>query len=314
MMNAAGRNEAKTIFCPGTYNGTIDIAINQGLLFSESQPSPHQDPCLPISNESVTSCESLVSKASLLALNDFAKTTPVAKIENVGSHPIYLHGSSSNGTPLCNPYSKSSKRQRDMLDSETRPNIPSAHVGYMEDLIPHSFDSFDRFFAILLRSSAFEYITSGRDEISTFEHWKVTGGSSRNIKEAEVICDLVNQLALLGFETSIADRIRIITFYHGQVALLKKLLTKKCQKVAEVGTVDASQGCEADIVILSLVRTASPGFLCDVRRLNVALTRARHQMICVGSVDRLGNMNNAEALCKLSRDARLRNVILESDF
>ncbi|OEU15131.1 hypothetical protein FRACYDRAFT_165538, partial [Fragilariopsis cylindrus CCMP1102] len=56
-----------------------------------------------------------------------------------------------------------------------------------------------------------------------------------------------------------------------------------------VATVDSSQGCEADFVILSFVRSEgnggrnTVGFLMDDRRLNVALTRAKYQIIGVGN-------------------------------
>lgn len=59
---------------------------------------------------------------------------------------------------------------------------------------------------------------------------------------------------------------------------------------AFVGTVDSFQGSEADIVVLSLVRNSARtgaralGFLRDQRRMNVALSRAKHQLIIVGSL------------------------------
>jgi hypothetical protein len=58
-----------------------------------------------------------------------------------------------------------------------------------------------------------------------------------------------------------------------------------------VGTVDSFQGSEADVVILSLVRNnprtgvGALGFLRDRRRMNVALSRAKHQLIVVGSLE-----------------------------
>jgi superfamily I DNA and/or RNA helicase len=59
---------------------------------------------------------------------------------------------------------------------------------------------------------------------------------------------------------------------------------------AFVGTVDSFQGSEADVVILSLVRNSGRtgagalGFLRDARRMNVALSRAKSQLILVGSL------------------------------
>ena len=51
----------------------------------------------------------------------------------------------------------------------------------------------------------------------------------------------------------------------------------------EVNTVDAFQGREKDIIIISTVRTEGLGFLNDLRRMNVAATRAKHFMWIVGN-------------------------------
>jgi superfamily I DNA and/or RNA helicase len=65
--------------------------------------------------------------------------------------------------------------------------------------------------------------------------------------------------------------------------------------------VDASQGTEADIILVSFVRSQAAGgkgrtgFLSDDRRLNVALTRARHQLICCGNA-RMFSALNGETL------------------
>lgn len=81
----------------------------------------------------------------------------------------------------------------------------------------------------------------------------------------------------------------------------------------EVSTVDASQGCEADVVILSFVRgsTARAGFLKEDRRINVALTRAKHQLICIGNVHGLQELEGTEArtLRLLSEGAQERGLV-----
>ncbi|WP_027339459.1 IGHMBP2 family helicase [Halonatronum saccharophilum] len=74
----------------------------------------------------------------------------------------------------------------------------------------------------------------------------------------------------------------IITPYKDQVDRIKKLL--KYDKV-EVNTVDAFQGREKEIIILSLVRSnkeGNIGFLRDIRRLNVSLSRAKRKLVIIG--------------------------------
>lgn len=51
----------------------------------------------------------------------------------------------------------------------------------------------------------------------------------------------------------------------------------------EINTVDAYQGREKDIIIVSTVRTNGIGFLHDYRRMNVAITRAKNFMWIVGN-------------------------------
>jgi superfamily I DNA and/or RNA helicase len=107
-------------------------------------------------------------------------------------------------------------------------------------------------------------------------------GSFENEAEAQTVVTLVQELQKNGGGWNSADRIRIITFYQAQVTLFKRLLQQKRLGDIVVATVDSSQGCEADIVIISFVRSMgsaytsgrrSVGFLSDDRRMNVALTR-----------------------------------------
>ena len=74
----------------------------------------------------------------------------------------------------------------------------------------------------------------------------------------------------------------ILTFYQSQVLKLKEALEGYNM---EITSVDCYQGREKERVILSLVNTASVGFLADLRRVNVALTRVRKELWMVGSLD-----------------------------
>lgn len=83
--------------------------------------------------------------------------------------------------------------------------------------------------------------------------------------------------------------IAIISPYREQVELLKREISRferlrKCKSL-RVGSVDGFQGQEADVVYISLVRSNDRhdiGFLRDIRRMNVAMTRARKRLVIFG--------------------------------
>ena len=83
----------------------------------------------------------------------------------------------------------------------------------------------------------------------------------------------------------------IISPYRAQVQLLRKMLRQReffrpYRHLLTVNTVDGFQGQERDIVLISLVRdnpSGDIGFLRDLRRMNVAITRARMKLIILGS-------------------------------
>jgi superfamily I DNA and/or RNA helicase len=110
------------------------------------------------------------------------------------------------------------------------------------------------------------------------------------------------------------DRIRIITFYKAQEDYLRLKLRQYNLDVM-VSTVDASQGCDADMVILSFVRGTSGhmGFLKDIQRLNVAMTRAKFQLVCVGNVDAIAGLAGTGGnlvLRAMAKDALTRSKIV----
>jgi hypothetical protein len=112
------------------------------------------------------------------------------------------------------------------------------------------------------------------------------------------------------------DKIRVVTFYSAQVTTLRQILHQEGLAGVLVATVDSSQGCEADLVILSFVRTTGAGFLRDDRRMNVALTRARHKLICLGNAtdsswasDRSNAGSSSSTLTSLLREARTKGCL-----
>ena len=88
-------------------------------------------------------------------------------------------------------------------------------------------------------------------------------------------------------------KIGIISPYKGQVKFLEKLLDNHPNKnIINIGTVDGFQGQEREIIYISLVRSndnSEIGFLSDVRRMNVALTRAKRKLIVIGDSATLAN-------------------------
>jgi senataxin len=114
------------------------------------------------------------------------------------------------------------------------------------------------------------------------------GTSLSNSAEAHLAVHLYTSLRNLTMGLSAQSRVAVITPYAQQASLLKRcfgdLLGNNFEKFVEVSTVDAFQGREAKIVIFSAVRAAGShgiGFLSDVRRMNVALTRAKNFLFVI---------------------------------
>jgi len=97
---------------------------------------------------------------------------------------------------------------------------------------------------------------------------------------------------MIGKERILQERldVGIISPYRAQVQLLRRLLRKNeffkpFRSLISVNTVDGFQGQERDIIVISLVRSNDEGqigFLRDLRRMNVAITRARMKLIILG--------------------------------
>lgn len=89
----------------------------------------------------------------------------------------------------------------------------------------------------------------------------------------------------------------IISPYRAQVQYLRQQIKKKeffrpYRRLITVNTVDGFQGQERDIIIISLVRSNNEGqigFLSDLRRMNVAITRARMKLIIMGNAETLSH-------------------------
>ena len=106
-------------------------------------------------------------------------------------------------------------------------------------------------------------------------------GSLFNPGEADLVVARVKELLALGLEPR---ELAVITPYRAQAHALRERVEPLSADV-EVDTVDAFQGREKDAILVSLVRSNGEGqigFLSDLRRMNVALTRARRHLFVVG--------------------------------
>ncbi len=108
--------------------------------------------------------------------------------------------------------------------------------------------------------------------------------SFENPLEAEISRELVEGLLEMGVP---ADWIGVITPYDDQVELLRKMLPDG----VKVSMVDGFKGREKEVIVISFVRSnprGELGFLEDLRRLNVSITRARSKLVIVGDFSTLG--------------------------
>ena len=144
----------------------------------------------------------------------------------------------------------------------------------------------------------------GQENSSLFTHHsslykeQFVGESFGRINKAEAeltLLTLAEYFTKIGKQRVLSESIDvgIISPYRAQVQYLKKLIKKyeffkPYRRLISVNTVDGFQGQERDVILISLVRSNDEGqigFLKDLRRMNVAMTRARMKLIILGNKD-----------------------------
>lgn len=142
--------------------------------------------------------------------------------------------------------------------------------------------------------------------------------SLSNPTEVETAISLYNRL-LRQFSThgELDFRVGIISMYRGQLVELKSRFAKRFGRdiigKIDFNTVDGFQGQEKDIIILSCVRAGpgvtSVGFLADVRRMNVAITRSRSSLYILGHT---ATLERSDPVWKqIVEDARDRDCLVD---
>ncbi len=117
-------------------------------------------------------------------------------------------------------------------------------------------------------------------DLETEEEQRRGSTSYQNTGEARCVTRIVNCLLKIGLKEK---HIGIITPYDDQVDLLKSMIPNEN---LEIKSVDGFQGREKEVIVISFVRAndrGELGFLTDLRRLNVAITRAKRKLIIVGN-------------------------------
>lgn len=104
-----------------------------------------------------------------------------------------------------------------------------------------------------------------------------TGDSRSNIAEAETIANTIITLQAMKGRNMPTT---VLSFYLAQLALIRNNLSDVPD--VEVSTVDSYQGRVRERVFISLLNTKDVGFLNDIRRVNVALSRVRDELWLVG--------------------------------
>ena len=141
-----------------------------------------------------------------------------------------------------------------------------------------------------------------------------TEGAIANLGEAHFLKSHLKANIIAWMDSEIPERwpsIGVIAPYRKQVSLLKEILAedeelKAHADLIKVQTIDSFQGQERDVIYISLTRSNTEqhiGFLSDVRRMNVAMTRARKKLIVIGDSATIGThpfyrefINYAEAI------------------
>ena len=138
-------------------------------------------------------------------------------------------------------------------------------------------------------------VPSGKGKEDSF-HEQFVGSSFGRINKGEAeltLKTLKDYFTKIGRQRVLDERIDvgIISPYRAQVQFLRSLIKKReffkpYRSLVSVNTVDGFQGQERDVILISLVRSNEEGqigFLRDLRRMNVAITRARMKLIILGN-------------------------------
>uniref|UniRef100_A0A8B9R5N2 DNA replication ATP-dependent helicase/nuclease n=1 Tax=Anas platyrhynchos TaxID=8839 RepID=A0A8B9R5N2_ANAPL len=135
-------------------------------------------------------------------------------------------------------------------------------------------------------------------------------GGVYNVTEAKLVFFLTSLFIQAGCKPS---DIGVISPYRHQLKIITDLMARLKENRVEVNTIDKYQGRDKSIIIVSFVRNSNEEnlgtLLKDWRRLNVAITRAKHKLVMVGCIPSLRRYPPLEKLlCHLQAEAMIFNL------
>ncbi|KAL3916368.1 MAG: hypothetical protein SGILL_005212 [Bacillariaceae sp.] len=247
------------------------------IVFEESGQMLEIEAFIPMLLQKGSSDESVAGRSRLkrlCMLGDHNQLPPVVKN---GTFSKYSNLDQSMFTRLIHlgvPYIQLDKQGR------TRPEILSLYSWRYNNLgnLSHVIDSKDYRLANPGFVHTFQVVNvedfQGKGETTPTPYYY------QNVGEAEYVVALFQYMVLIGYSP---EKISILTTYNGQKELISDIVSQRCGmgtplegvRPGAISTVDQYQGQQNDIILLSLVRTKSVGHLRDIRRLVVAVSRAR---------------------------------------
>lgn len=206
---------------------------------------------------------------------------------------LHLFGDDRQLPPVLSPHAKSplaevcSLHVRSMFDDAKDGGAPFSEL-IVQHRMPLRLAAFISFYVYENKLVSAERVSARTNAVAwlslrSTQGYKPGSLSPQNPAEAKLICRLVEHIeglaALRGMTTV------ILTPYAAQRVLIENTCSHSSALGGrwDVKTVDSFQGREADIIIISMVRTdGKAGFLKDVRRANVMLSRAKSRLFIVG--------------------------------
>lgn len=210
-----------------------------------------------------------------------------------GGHPVHLLDTQYRMHPAISAFPRRYFYGKHLKDGE---NVFSP--AYSRPW--HAFPAFQPFAFLDLKSDGGRGRDKGREGGG--------GLSYRNSAEARLLVNVYQTLRREAKGQGVRGKVGVITPYQAQLmelhAQFARALGPSYQEEVELNTVDGCQGKEKDVILFSCVRAGGKrgiGFLADVRRMNVGLTRGRVAMLVVGRAETLQQNLHWKALLDHAR-------------